>query len=401
MRIRPVCRTARTSAALRALPFVATALIVPPSALWAATVHVPSEQPTIQAGIAAAGDGGTVYVDPGVYKGEGNRRIDFGGMNVQLLSTGGAASTVIDCEGITYGFFFHTGEDSTSAIDGFTIKNCSSDYGAAVRLQGASPSIRNCVFASNSAWSGGGAIHANSTSDPRIESCTFTDNAAQFGGAAYMDGSYGSFRDCTFADNSAAGLGGAVFLRMIAETSFVACDFTGNSSDQYGGAIYSLDSESTFERCTFVANEAPFAGGAYLQSSYNPPQFTACSFVDNSGGGIGAKDADAVITRSIFAFDRSGTGIACTGIGTPVVTHSVVFGNVQGDSLCGTHSENMFVDPLLCEYSSGNVGLCSNSPCLPLQNPWGEQVGARTADCPECDSPVRPSSWATIKSTYR
>ena len=38
---------------------------------------------------------------------------------------------------------------------------------------------------------------------------------------------------------------------------------------------------------------------------------------------------------------------------------------------------------------------------LPLQDPWGEQVGARTSDCPECGSPVRPSSRATIKSTQR
>ncbi len=60
-------------------------------------------------------------------------------------------------------------------------------------------------------WSGGGAIHANSTSDPRVEACVFTNNCAQFGGAMYMDGSYGTVRNCTFSANSAAGWGGAVF----------------------------------------------------------------------------------------------------------------------------------------------------------------------------------------------
>ena len=43
------------------------ALVFAPILSLAATVNVPSEQPTIQAGIDAAGDSGTVYVAPGTY----------------------------------------------------------------------------------------------------------------------------------------------------------------------------------------------------------------------------------------------------------------------------------------------------------------------------------------------
>ena len=45
----------------------------------AATIRVPSEQPTILAGMTLANPGDTVLVAPGVYSGDGNRWLNFEG----------------------------------------------------------------------------------------------------------------------------------------------------------------------------------------------------------------------------------------------------------------------------------------------------------------------------------
>jgi len=385
------------SSALGALALVVTSMAAPARA---ATVYVPSEQPTIQAGVDAAGDSGTVVVAPDTYTGPGNREIDFAGMSVTLESSGNAFDTVIDCEGAHRAFYFHSGEDTTCVVDGFTITNCVGGYGGAIRCQNASPTIRNCIFSSNEAANGGGAFHSDSNSAPRFEICTFEYNSAQFGGAVQMDGSGGSLWNCRFEGNTASLWGGAAYLRYIAETDFDYCDFTGNDAT-LGGAVYSVDAESDFLSCTLTGNEANSGGAIFVQTNYNQPTFTGCTIAYNQGGALYVQDGSPVVTRSILAFDRTGCGVTCTGIGEPEFSHCCVFGNAGGDSLSGIFANNMFEDPLFCAMSSGNVDLCSNSTCLPHLNPWSELVGSRPSGCPNCDSPVERASWGAIKGMYR
>ena len=56
-----------------------------------ATINVPGEQPSIQAGIGAASAGDTVLVAPGVYV----ENIDFAGKTIVVRSRGGARATII------------------------------------------------------------------------------------------------------------------------------------------------------------------------------------------------------------------------------------------------------------------------------------------------------------------
>ena len=82
---------------------------------------------TIQEGIDAAVGGDEVVVADGTYTGDGNRDIDFLGKAITVRSENGAEDCIIDCEGSSTeehrGFYFHSGEDANSVLEGFTITN--------------------------------------------------------------------------------------------------------------------------------------------------------------------------------------------------------------------------------------------------------------------------------------
>ena len=138
----------------------ALALAVP---AWAAIIHVPGDQPTIQAGIDAAVAGDVVLVAPGTYTGPGNKDLDFGNKNLAVRSEAGAAATFIDCEQSGRAFVLHGTLTAAARVDGFTIRNGDggggeSDGGGGMLIYGADPSIANCVFSGNTAAGSGGGI---------------------------------------------------------------------------------------------------------------------------------------------------------------------------------------------------------------------------------------------------
>ncbi len=64
----------------------------------AATIRIPLDQPTIQAGINAAFNNDTVLVVAGTYLGDGNRDLDYGGKLIVVKSESGPELTIIDCQ---------------------------------------------------------------------------------------------------------------------------------------------------------------------------------------------------------------------------------------------------------------------------------------------------------------
>lgn len=139
------------------------------------TIHVPGDQPTIQAGIDAAVNGDTVLVAPGSYF----EHIDFKGKAITVTSSGGAAVTTIDGNNIfdvpVVNFGSHEG--LTSILRGFTIRHASATFGAGISLLSASPTITDNVFDTNAEGSGGfGAGIGGNISSPDIERNLFVNN---------------------------------------------------------------------------------------------------------------------------------------------------------------------------------------------------------------------------------
>ena len=154
----------------------------------AATIRVPGDQPTIQAGIVAAAEGDTVLVAPGTYTGEGNKNLVFGGVDRVLLSAAGAEATIIDCEGDGRGLYFHNGETNAAVVEGFTIRNGNAHHGGGISCWDSAPTITNCTISENSADDGGGLCCVDSS--PTITNCTISENsAAGEGGGLYCWGS--------------------------------------------------------------------------------------------------------------------------------------------------------------------------------------------------------------------
>ena len=90
------------------------------------------DHPTIQAGLAAVQAGDTLLLADGIFKGPGNRDIDFLGKAVTVRSMSGrAACCVIDPEGSKWtprrAFDFKSDEGALSVVRDLTIRNGSTD----------------------------------------------------------------------------------------------------------------------------------------------------------------------------------------------------------------------------------------------------------------------------------
>ncbi len=205
----------------------------------------PADFNNIQAGIDASADGDTVLVAPGTYTGEGNRDIDFEGKAITVKSEEGPQTCIIDCQGSEddphRGFFFHTGEDANSVLQGFTITNGYIHHsgGGGIFCNASSPRIENCTVTRNVAWSAGGIAceHSNSV----IANCIISDNTASFRPSSW----YGSTQ----------GAGGGITLSgRNGEPMLINCIVSGNRASEYGGGISCSGGNPVISNCTVYGN---------------------------------------------------------------------------------------------------------------------------------------------------
>ena len=290
----------------------------------AATIHVPADQPTIQAGIMASVDGDLVLVAPGTYV----ENIDIIGRAITLQGLAGTDETIIDGAQSGSVVTFASEETEETVLDGFTLRNGSTGNGGGIYCTGASPTITNCTISENTADYNGGGIDAKEFSSITIMDCTITGNISRGGGGIRCDEiSSLTITNCTITGNQAESGGGGITAS--GSGTIENCVVSNNSGD-FGAGI-SGPMSGTIMNCAILNNSGRQGGGIYSFGGADPT-ITNCTISGNSaseeGGGIKCHESSATITNCIISGNsaREGGGIRCSRA-SPTITNCTITGN--------------------------------------------------------------------------
>ena len=272
----------------------------------------PADFNNIQAAINYSNNGDTILVADGTYLGNGNRDIDFKGKAITLRSENGAENCIINCEGTEMefhrGFYFHSGEDRDSVLDGFTIINGFSFSGGGIFCEGSSPTISNNIIRNNITaydYEGGGGISCWSGASPSIMNNIITENASAdlSGGGIYCYEAGSPIIANNIITGNYALYGGGIGCVWSVSPLIMNNIIVGNTGGYSSGGIYCWGGLATIMNNIIAGNTAKYGGGIYCSSS--SPTITNNTIVGNmaraEGGGIWCwKDSSPTVTNCIF-----------------------------------------------------------------------------------------------------
>ncbi len=341
------------------------------SPIFARTIAVPGNAPSIKGAMIQAQSGDIILVSCGTYR-ENDIWVKAG---VSLWSS----TLQPDCVTIDAGdqgrCLIFSNADSNTNLVGFTLRGGRASptneqgRGGAILCQNSAPNITRCNFIDNNATAGG-ALAVMGTQGPRLKQCRFSRNeAANQGGAIFWTGQSGSLQDCTLVLNHALVSGGALAAEggnIVIEGSLIRANSAGNAGGGLsfvstkaavtrtvlaenlgglaGGAVACRDASPTFKNCTLHANDAD-GQGTVLSLAGSHPVFESCVITGSSSALIEATDSQPTMTQSniLPTAERNWPGTLAAQQEAP---------------------GNLTVDPLYCAPEAGDYHLQPGSPCL-------------------------------------
>ena len=321
--------------------------------ILAATIYVPVDQPTIQAGIDAAVDGDLILVAPGTYV----ENVAFLGKEITVRSESGRNKTVIDGGQVDSVVIFTYGETEGVVIEGFKIRNGHSEFGGGIYCNGSSFLIENCEISDNNAIGDGGGIYCTESSNPVIKRCPILNNHSYegCGGGIYCSYSTLSIEDSAISQNSSYDFGGGIRCSNTPST-IKNCTITNNHSGYGGGGISLYHSHSSIMNCAILYNHAENHGGGIQYHlgesvmvfncmikhnlaqaegggiySTTPSTVVECEISQNQaqgGGGIYCESQISVVNCMITRNESfRGGGVYCLGVGSKEFLHCTISDN--------------------------------------------------------------------------
>ncbi len=415
----------------------------------AATRYVPSEYPTIQAGVDASAFGDTVLVAPGTYSDYEIR--DLGTANpwsacvfladgIVVKSESGAEATVIDMdsfpgpqpsviiardlassdtvlEGFTITGAPLGGRGIYTFISSITVRGCvirdidvGVSNGGGMIAQG-NHRVIDCEFINCRSNTNGGALyHANGHLD--LIGCTIRECASP---AVRLNGIGGgpvesaTIANCEFVDNvSTVGAGAISCGQYFGGVSVTNCFFRNNVCyGTGGGALDFGQGNRLVENCVFIENGALAGngrGGAFSMLGIGTCVVRGNTFFRNyktpnsSAGAAVAFLCDAQFDNNIVA-ESAGGGAVYKSVNFPLSTSCNVFWANPGGIGIPLSSTDREVDPQFCDPALEDLTLRLGSPCLP-EDPLGcGLIGVLGMGCGSVS--VQSKSWGLIKGAYR
>ncbi|NQV32795.1 MAG: S8 family serine peptidase, partial [Phycisphaeraceae bacterium] len=301
-----------------------------------------------------------------------------------ILAADGSVMTLQDCAVVGNIAVYSGGgvfcQNSTLVMEGSTIlgNQTLDGFGGGVYSSHSPVDILDTRFIANRApaWEGGGLYALASA--VTLDSSTFSGNLGYDGGAVYcMDGTELAAKDCVFQSNEATFGGGAIG-STLSSVDVQTGLFVQNVSDSWdGGALFFNDTSAILANCTFSGNDSLSVtgrGGVMRIENGADVQVRDSIISDNFDGAAYVHDESSSVNFDHCLFhnnERSDYEEAVTGI-TAKLDDPNNIGEIPGEAILSGNPQ--FVtghlgDFYLSQYVAGQILDANGVPVDPDVNP--------------------------------